>query len=597
MNFITTKFVSLLLGVSLVAANSAPSSDINQHTDFYQNQISSAYPVPVSGSGAVDQQGPTDRSYAPMDVWVFATINISYYSDESDEFVNRSEKAKYGEGKILNVEGKLVHITSPRDLTDHTGCDEDMLGTKGKPIPNEPWIALIKRGKCNFEEKVNHAYKHNASGVIVYNDRDSINLDKMKILGKDRHITAVFTYKWVGEDFAKLVEEDKDVTVSINEGMRGGRMIGNINRTSVLFVSISFIVLMIISLIWLVFYYVQRFRYLQTKDKQSRRLCSVAKRIISKIPLKNIKSDDKEIDSDCCAICIEPYKVADQVRVLPCKHEYHKVCIDPWLLEHRTCPMCKLDILKHYGFVFTGSQESILQLEDYEDVEIEINNPSARRNSVSPLPQIRGGGSSNRLSHTSTADSDSEHEVPSPTEETPSLTNYSSRVSNKNEICVSCLAAALKKSRKSVDSALLDETDDVDASPINTFRHSSISLPTTLKKYKGHHSTEACKHLYASSSRTSNKDHQKNAESNPYDDTASSASQNKYNKSRSNKDRNASKANVSSFSASVSCDKILNTTNSNNNALTDFDDSDDNVLLDSVIVASIVGSLEQKINE
>lgn len=40
-------------------------------------------------------------------------------------------------------------------------------------------------------------------------------------------------------------------------------------RTSVLFVSISFIVLMIISLIWLVFYYVQRFRYLQTKDKQS----------------------------------------------------------------------------------------------------------------------------------------------------------------------------------------------------------------------------------------------------------------------------------------------------------------------------------------
>lgn len=37
-------------------------------------------------------------------------------------------------------------------------------------------------------------------------------------------------------------------------------------------------------------------------------------------------------------------------------------------------------------------------------------------------------------------------------------------MSNKNEICVSCLAAALKKSRKSVDSALLDETDDVDVS-------------------------------------------------------------------------------------------------------------------------------------
>lgn len=134
------------------------------------------------------------------------------------------------------------------------------------------------------------------------------------------------------------------------------------------------------------------------------------------------------------------------------------------------------------------------------------------------------------------------------------------------------------------------------ASPINTFRHSSISLPTTLKKYKGHHSTEACKHLYASSSKAS-KEHHKHSE-HQYDDTVSSTSQNKHKTHSNNKDiRDSSKANISSFSASVSCDKILNTTNSNNNALTDYDDSDDNVLLDSVIVASIVGSLEQKINE
>lgn len=134
------------------------------------------------------------------------------------------------------------------------------------------------------------------------------------------------------------------------------------------------------------------------------------------------------------------------------------------------------------------------------------------------------------------------------------------------------------------------------ASPISTFRHSSISLPTTLKKYKGHHSTEACKHLYANSSKTS-KEQQKHSE-NQFDDNASSTSQSKYNKNHLNiKDRDSSKPNVSSFSASLSCDKILNTTNSNNNALTDYDDSDDNVLLDSVIVASIVGSLEQKINE
>lgn len=43
-------------------------------------------------------------------------------------------------------------------------------------------------------------------------------------------------------------------------------------RTSVMFVSISFIVLMMISLAWLVFYYIQRFRYLHAKDRLSVRI-------------------------------------------------------------------------------------------------------------------------------------------------------------------------------------------------------------------------------------------------------------------------------------------------------------------------------------
>ncbi|XP_037812703.1 uncharacterized protein LOC119604269, partial [Lucilia sericata] len=30
-------------------------------------------------------------------------------------------------------------------------------------------------------------------------------------------------------------------------------------------------------------------------------------------------------------------------------------------IEHRTCPMCKLDVLKFYGYVFIGSEESILE--------------------------------------------------------------------------------------------------------------------------------------------------------------------------------------------------------------------------------------------
>jgi len=31
------------------------------------------------------------------------------------------------------------------------------------------------------------------------------------------------------------------------------------------------------------------------------------------------------------------------------RHVFHKMCVDPWLNEHCTCPMCKLNILKALG--------------------------------------------------------------------------------------------------------------------------------------------------------------------------------------------------------------------------------------------------------
>lgn len=31
------------------------------------------------------------------------------------------------------------------------------------------------------------------------------------------------------------------------------------------------------------------------------------------------------------------------------RHIFHKSCVDPWLLDQRSCPMCKLDILRAYG--------------------------------------------------------------------------------------------------------------------------------------------------------------------------------------------------------------------------------------------------------
>ncbi|KAI5639811.1 ring finger domain-containing protein [Phthorimaea operculella] len=267
---------------------------------------------------------------------------------------------------------------------------------------------------------VANAWRANASAVLVYNDRDTSALEKMKLsTDNGRNISAVFIYKWKGEEIVRLIDNGTRVMIDILRGKTYSHITHNINKTSVLFVSISFIVLMVISLAWLVFYYIQRFRYIHAKDRLSKRLCCAAKKALSKIPIKSLKTEDREVqgDGECCAICIEPYKVSETLRSLPCRHEFHKNCIDPWLLEHRTCPMCKMDILKYYGFVagpsrhefhkkwllehrtcpmckmdilkyygfvFTGSQESILQL-DVEEARSRALSPARNRHPLTLL--------------------------------------------------------------------------------------------------------------------------------------------------------------------------------------------------------------------
>ncbi|XP_034072540.1 RING finger protein 215 isoform X2 [Gymnodraco acuticeps] len=50
-------------------------------------------------------------------------------------------------------------------------------------------------------------------------------------------------------------------------------------------------------------------------------------------------------EADNCAVCLEPFNNNQCLRVLPCLHEYHRECVDPWLLLHHTCPLCKRSIL------------------------------------------------------------------------------------------------------------------------------------------------------------------------------------------------------------------------------------------------------------
>ncbi|KAJ3682715.1 hypothetical protein LUZ60_012942 [Juncus effusus] len=42
-----------------------------------------------------------------------------------------------------------------------------------------------------------------------------------------------------------------------------------------------------------------------------------------------------------CSVCLEQVNVGELLRTLPCLHQFHVGCIDPWLRQQGTCPVCK----------------------------------------------------------------------------------------------------------------------------------------------------------------------------------------------------------------------------------------------------------------
>jgi len=94
-----------------------------------------------------------------------------------------------------------------------------------------------------------------------------------------RMVTDVYTADYVsvhifvslefGAHIGTLVDNGTRVFMHISIGRHHTTYYSTINKTSMLFLSISFIVLMIISLAWLVFYYVQRSRYTYAKQRLS----------------------------------------------------------------------------------------------------------------------------------------------------------------------------------------------------------------------------------------------------------------------------------------------------------------------------------------
>ncbi|PNI29363.1 RNF150 isoform 2 [Pan troglodytes] len=256
-----------------------------------------------------------DFTVAEKEEWYTAFVNITYAEPTPDPgagaaggggaelHTEKTECGRYGEhSPKQDARGEVVMASSAHD---RLACDPN---TKfAAPTHGKNWIALIPKGNCTYRDKIRNAFLQNASAVVIFNVGSNTNETITMPHAGVEDIVAIMIPEPKGKEIVSLLERNITVTMYITIGTRN----------------------------------LQKYR----------RLGDAAKKAISKLQIRTIKKGDKETESDFdnCAVCIEGYKPNDVVRILPCRHLFHKSCVDPWLLDHRTCPMCKMNILKALG--------------------------------------------------------------------------------------------------------------------------------------------------------------------------------------------------------------------------------------------------------
>ncbi|KAJ3694223.1 hypothetical protein LUZ60_009703 [Juncus effusus] len=68
---------------------------------------------------------------------------------------------------------------------------------------------------------------------------------------------------------------------------------------------------------------------------------------ISSLPSFTYKRSENDGLSMECSICLSSVEEGEIVRVLPkCKHSFHGNCVELWLQGHKTCPVCRMEVLR-----------------------------------------------------------------------------------------------------------------------------------------------------------------------------------------------------------------------------------------------------------
>ncbi|XP_004241829.1 receptor homology region, transmembrane domain- and RING domain-containing protein 2 [Solanum lycopersicum] len=211
------------------------------------------------------------------------------------------------------------------------------LTNKIEPTNNftkEPFVLII-RGGCSFEDKVRKAQAAGFKAAIIY---DSGYGDIIAMAGTSAgvKILAVFISKASGEALTQYAGSDTEVW-----------LIPSLENSAWSIMATSFISLLSMSAVLAMCFFVRRHHIRRERPRASRvrEFHGISSRLVKAMPsliFTSVVEDNST--SVTCAICLEDYTAGDKLRILPCRHKFHTMCVDAWLTSWRTfCPVCKRD--------------------------------------------------------------------------------------------------------------------------------------------------------------------------------------------------------------------------------------------------------------
>lgn len=99
-------------------------------------------------------------------------------------------------------------------------------------------------------------------------------------------------------------------------------------------------------------------------------------------------------NQDMCTVCLDKFEDCVEVRTLRCGHIFHRACIDPWLLDHGTCPLCKMMIVP------SSSSEVALALRQRAERTVHASSPlNTRDNNLIDRPDSNSNSDRNSDRH------------------------------------------------------------------------------------------------------------------------------------------------------------------------------------------------------